>query len=160
MAKKHRRSPRPPQPKKAVDLSKVDTDTSATRAIPGLTETDSTAGDGSQFTNEMSTDEFLGHIDYRRGPTFTIDEIWKVIGLVVIVAGVVGAGLYLTFGISRVEEKVDTVGEKVNILQAISSRNEVKLDGLSSAVTEIGREVSKTKDLVNESRVEQAEQKP
>lgn len=157
MSRRKNRIRKPPSRPKPADLSDVGTDetpTGLSRVVGGA----STQGGASQFTNEMSVKDFAA---LRQKPNLLQNLNWKdwvtIASIVGGTVGIVWAAFLIQFGLSDVEEKVDGISSTVSEIKGVVERNEIRLDNIEGSVSDLRREVSSTKDTVNELRVETAQ---
>ena len=89
---------------------------------------------------------------------FSGREWIEVLALIGMVVGVIWAGYAINAGVNDVDEKVDGIGSTVSEIKGVVEKNEIRLDNIEESVSDVRREVSSTKDVLNELRVETAQQ--
>ena len=157
MSKGKKRNRTPPSRPKPADLSDVGTDetpTGASRVVGGA----STQSGASQFTNEMSIEDFAALRDRPNiWDRFSGKEWIEVLALIAMAVGVIWAGYAINAGVNDVDEKVNGIDSTVTEIKGTVEQNEIRLDNIEGSVSDVRREVSTTKDAVNELRVETAQ---
>jgi hypothetical protein len=70
-----------------------------------------------------------------------MEGIYQILGVVIIVATVVGVGLRLTFKFDTFEEKLTALSNSVTHLLQTSDTNQVRIDEVKTDVLELRRDV-------------------
>ena len=157
MSRKRRLPPPSPQRARVADVLKENIETSATEPDPKVGATDATTVSGRGYSYNVPVKEYLGTTSKRSlFDNKSWREVLEVVALIAMVVAVIWFGYSLDANLDDVEDKIDTIHDKISDVEGITQRNEIKLNNLTSTVIDIRREVNHTKDLVNESRVEQA----
>ena len=155
MSRRRKKRRQPIGDQRKSNLSKQDIGTSSTTDTGVRANSTDTTSPG-DVTYDVPADDFGPEPESAIQLTLTPKTIAQIGAIIVSAIAVIYAAMKITDDVASIDNKMKKIGEDVTQIYSTTRENRIRLDTLNSSVEDIEREISSTKDLVNEIRVENA----